>query len=167
MKSTRVARSECHRNPGLIHRAVHVFVLDGAGRIYLQKRAGSKDIQPGRWDTSVGGHLVPGESYEQGAAREMGRVIKPGGHLFVLDFSLPGNALVRAGYRFYLHRVMPAGGGLLTGKREAYEYLGGTIESFPSGKAMCALLDGCGFEETRCIPLSFGISSIYVARRSG
>jgi isopentenyldiphosphate isomerase len=67
----RAPRSECHRSPGLIHRAVHVFVLDGAGRIYLQKRAGNKDIQPGRWDTSVGGHLVPGESYEEGAAREM------------------------------------------------------------------------------------------------
>jgi isopentenyl-diphosphate delta-isomerase type 1 len=64
-------RSECHCNPALIHRAVHVFVFDGAGRIYLQKRAGNKDIQPGRWDTSVGGHLVPGESYPQGAAREM------------------------------------------------------------------------------------------------
>ena len=59
------------RSPELIHRAVHVFVRDGEGRIYLQKRAGNKDIQPGRWDTSVGGHLLPGESYEEGAAREM------------------------------------------------------------------------------------------------
>ena len=64
-------REECHRNPDLIHRAVHVMVLDGEGRIYLQKRAGNKDIQPGRWDSSVGGHLIPGEEYAAAAEREM------------------------------------------------------------------------------------------------
>ncbi len=67
----RAPRSLCHRDPGLIHRAVHVFVFDSDGRIYLQKRGHDKDIQPGRWDTSVGGHLAPGETYAQGAAREM------------------------------------------------------------------------------------------------
>jgi isopentenyldiphosphate isomerase len=65
------SRARCHGDRGLIHQAVHVFVVDPSGRIYLQKRAGGKDIQPGRWDTSVGGHLAPGESYEEGAAREM------------------------------------------------------------------------------------------------
>ena len=64
-------REECHRNPELMHRAVHVMVFDGEGRIYLQKRAGNKDIQPGRWDTSVGGHLIPGEEFPAAAEREM------------------------------------------------------------------------------------------------
>jgi len=67
----RAARAECHRNPALIHRAAHVVVLDGAGRLYLQKRSLSKDVQPGRWDTSVGGHLAPGEDFDEGARREM------------------------------------------------------------------------------------------------
>lgn len=67
----RATRRECHSNPGLIHRSVHVFVVDRKGRIYLQKRGSGKDIQPGRWDTSVGGHLLPGESFGEGAAREM------------------------------------------------------------------------------------------------
>lgn len=124
-------------------------------------------FEDGEFDAVTVGFGLRNMASWEGAAKEMGRVIKPGGHLIVLDFSLPGNALVRAGYRFYLHRVMPAVGGLLTGKRDAYEYLGGTIESFPSGEAMCALLDGAGFEGTRSEPLSFGISSIYVARRSG
>lgn len=64
-------RSECHRRPDLIHRAVHVVVMNPSGDIYLQKRSRSKDIQPGRWDTSVGGHLAPGEGFEEAAAREM------------------------------------------------------------------------------------------------
>ncbi len=64
-------RGECHGNPALVHRTAHVMVFDRAGRMLLQKRAASKDIQPGLWDTAVGGHLRPGESYEQAARREM------------------------------------------------------------------------------------------------
>lgn len=65
-------RAACHRNPALLHRVVHVLVRDAAGRLYLQKRARHKDIQPGKWDTSVGGHVQPGETTEQAARREMG-----------------------------------------------------------------------------------------------
>ena len=64
-------RSECHGNPQLIHRVAHVLVFDRLGRLLLQKRSMRKDVQPGRWDTSVGGHLDPGESYAEAAAREM------------------------------------------------------------------------------------------------
>lgn len=67
----RATRGECHRSPSLIHQSVHVIVIDPEGRVYLQKRGGNKDIQPGRWDSSVGGHLSPGESHDEGAAREM------------------------------------------------------------------------------------------------
>lgn len=64
-------RSECHGNPALIHRAVHVLVVNGDGALLLQKRSDLKDIQPGKWDTSVGGHLESGESYRDAAVREM------------------------------------------------------------------------------------------------
>jgi isopentenyldiphosphate isomerase len=64
-------RSACHGNPRLIHRTVHVVVRDGAGRLLLQKRARHKDIQPGRWDTAVGGHLQPGEDWAAAARREL------------------------------------------------------------------------------------------------
>ena len=65
------ARSACHGNPALVHRAVHVLVINAAGELLLQKRSAHKDIQPGKWDTSVGGHLEPGESYFAAALREM------------------------------------------------------------------------------------------------
>jgi isopentenyldiphosphate isomerase len=70
-------RREVHGNPELIHRSVHVLVLDSAekgahGKIFLQKRSADKDIQPGKWDTSVGGHVAPGESVLKAAKREMG-----------------------------------------------------------------------------------------------
>lgn len=64
------ARNECHGNPAFLHRAVHVMIEDSKGRIFLQKRSLEKDIQPGKWDTSVGGHLDQGESYLKAAVRE-------------------------------------------------------------------------------------------------
>ncbi len=65
------SREECHCNPTLLHRVSHVFVFNSINQLYLQKRSIHKDIQPGKWDTSVGGHLNPGETHEQAACREL------------------------------------------------------------------------------------------------
>jgi len=65
-------RRECHGNPALVHRTAHVVVFHPDGRILLQRRSMGKDIQPGKWDTAIGGHLAPGEDYEAAARREMG-----------------------------------------------------------------------------------------------
>lgn len=65
-------RSECHGNPELLHKSVHVVVFDSSGKkILLQKRSYNKDIQPGKWDTAVGGHVAAGESVEAAARREL------------------------------------------------------------------------------------------------
>ena len=65
-------RRECHGNPELLHHTAHVIVLHpDSGDVLLQKRSMSKDIQPGKWDTAVGGHLEVGESFEAGALREL------------------------------------------------------------------------------------------------
>lgn len=64
------SRAEIHNDPSLAHRAVHVFVMNKQGDLFFQKRSRTKRIQPGKWDTSVGGHVNPGESYEAAAARE-------------------------------------------------------------------------------------------------
>lgn len=66
-----VERSKAHGDNTLLHRAAHVFVFSGDGRLLLQKRAITKRIQPGKWDASVGGHLAAGEDYLTGARREL------------------------------------------------------------------------------------------------
>ena len=56
-----LARSEIHGNPELLHMVVHVLVFNAKGELLLQKRSMDKDVAPGRWDTSVGGHVNAGE----------------------------------------------------------------------------------------------------------
>ncbi len=98
------------------------------------------------------------------ALTEMRRQLKPGGHLLILDFSLPQN-LLRAPYRFYLHHVLPRIAGVMTGHKEAYDYLGDSIEAFPYGRNMIALLKECGFNGITAEPLNGGIASIYTAEK--
>jgi demethylmenaquinone methyltransferase/2-methoxy-6-polyprenyl-1,4-benzoquinol methylase len=97
-----------------------------------------------------------------GALREMGRVLNAGGHLLVLDFSLPGPPL-RGPYRLYLHHVLPVIAGLVTREKGAYEYLGDSIEQFPAGTKMLSLIEECGYGEAAWEPLTGGIVSLYTA----
>ncbi|MEM1084163.1 MAG: ubiquinone/menaquinone biosynthesis methyltransferase [Verrucomicrobiota bacterium] len=98
-------------------------------------------------------------NYES-ALKEMRRVLKPDGHLLVLDFSMPGPPL-RGPYQWYLHRVLPKLAGWLTRQADAYEYLGGSIEEFPMGEEMVALMGTCGFREVEADPVTFGVATIY------
>ena len=63
-------RGECHNGSKLLHPVVHLHVFNSAGQLYLQRRPAWKDIQPGKWDTAVGGHVDLGESVEQALRRE-------------------------------------------------------------------------------------------------
>lgn len=99
------------------------------------------------------------------AIGEMARVLRPGGHVLVLDFSLPSFPPIRAGYRFYLHHILPTVAACVTGNRGSYEYLGESIERFPSGTAMTQLIEANGFTLAQAKPLTFGIVSIYTATR--
>lgn len=93
--------------------------------------------------------------------KEIHRVLKKGGRLLILEFSLPANMLVRAGCLFYLRTLLPKLGGWISKNEKAYSYLNQTIESFPYGKAFCALLEEAHFTQVAANPLTFGIASLY------
>jgi demethylmenaquinone methyltransferase/2-methoxy-6-polyprenyl-1,4-benzoquinol methylase len=100
-----------------------------------------------------------------GAVREMSRVLKTGGHLLILDFSIPENETLARAYRYYLHRILPRLAGMITREKSAYDYMAESIEKFPRGGAMLALMNANGFREAACEPLTCGIVSLYTGRR--
>ena len=74
-------RKECHGGSMLLHLVVHLHVFNSKGDLFLQKRAMTKDVQPGKWDTSVGGHIDLNEEIEQALQREVRE------ELAIVDFS--------------------------------------------------------------------------------
>ena len=100
-----------------------------------------------------------------GALREIRRVLTVSGHLLVLDFSRPPRPMLRFLYRFYLRRILPLASAIITREKEAYQYLGASIENFPSDRAMCDLIEASGFKNATAEPLTGGIVTIYVAEK--
>lgn len=64
------SRGECHNGSMLLHPVVHLHIFNSRGELFLQKRPAWKDIQPGKWDTAVGGHVDLGENIQQALVRE-------------------------------------------------------------------------------------------------
>ena len=100
------------------------------------------------------------------ALQEMARVLRPGGVLLVMDFSLPEFASFEETLPPLSAHVLPRFAAAITGNKEAYEYLGSSIESFPRGRQMQELVKSSGFSDFSARPLCCGIASIYTARKS-
>jgi demethylmenaquinone methyltransferase/2-methoxy-6-polyprenyl-1,4-benzoquinol methylase len=96
---------------------------------------------------------------------ELGRVVRPGGAIALLDASRPDNAVLRAGHAVYFERVVPVIGGLLS-DRDAYAYLPKSLAYLPPAEEMLAMLRGAGFPSARRVQLSSGITQLYVGTRA-
>jgi len=96
---------------------------------------------------------------------EMSRVLTANSNLLVMEFSLPSMSILRKIYRFYLHRVLPIFGSLLTRKKTAYDYLGDSIEQFPGGEELVRLIEANGFRDGALEPLTGGIVTIYTGTK--
>jgi demethylmenaquinone methyltransferase/2-methoxy-6-polyprenyl-1,4-benzoquinol methylase len=105
------------------------------------------------------------ENLETGL-KEIYRVLKPGGTIAILEFSKPTQFPFKQLYHFYFTQVCPMLGSWITHDATAYEYLHRSVSVFPEGKSFLEILKRNGFKETICTPLTFGISSIYTAKKS-
>lgn len=90
------------------------------------------------------------------------RVLRKGGKLVVLEFSKPGMFPFKQLYQFYFKWILPKIGKLISRDQSAYTYLPDSVQAFPDGDAFLEVLKKPGFQQTKCKPLTLGISSIYL-----
>ena len=102
------------------------------------------------------------------AMAEFVRVLRPGGRVIVLEFSLPKNPLMRAGYNFYFKHIMPRTATLISGdKSGAYKYLPKSVNTFIDRAGMQAMMGEAGFEQMKLKALTFGIAVCYRGVKAG
>jgi len=104
------------------------------------------------------------ENLEKGL-QEMHRVLNDGGMALILEFSSPQKSPFKQLYNFYFTRILPRVGRLVSKDMEAYTYLPDSVSTFPSGNDFTEILEDAGFNNTRSIPLTFGIASIYTGEK--
>ncbi len=98
---------------------------------------------------------------------EMHRVLLPGGKGAIVEFSRPSIPVFKYLYRFYLHKILPIIGGMISGDTEAYVYLAESIQGFYSQEQVCDLLERCGFIEVDYKPMTLGIVTLYTCKKPG
>jgi demethylmenaquinone methyltransferase / 2-methoxy-6-polyprenyl-1,4-benzoquinol methylase len=97
------------------------------------------------------------------ACREIARVLRPGGMLVILEFSLPRSSALRNFYLWYFRRILPLIGRLISKHPSAYDYLPASVEAFPSPEEFSQQLREAGFGTVRAIALTFGVVYMFVA----
>ena len=98
----------------------------------------------------------------QQGLHEMWRILQPGGKMLILEFSRPQNFLIKPMYTFYLNRVLPKVAGMVSGDKEAYEYLASSIAKFYEPAELLTMMEKAGFSKSYCRPLTMGIVTLYI-----
>jgi demethylmenaquinone methyltransferase/2-methoxy-6-polyprenyl-1,4-benzoquinol methylase len=101
------------------------------------------------------------------ACREIARVLRPGGRLAVLEFSMPRLPLVRGAYTWYFRNVLPRIGRVVSRHDEAYTYLPASVGAFLTPDEFARLVGGAGFTSVRAVPLTLGVVYLYTAAKAG
>jgi demethylmenaquinone methyltransferase/2-methoxy-6-polyprenyl-1,4-benzoquinol methylase len=133
-------------------------------RIQLQLADSEKlPFQDNSYDAITAGFGVRNfEDLNKGLS-EMHRTLKKDGIVAILEPSEPTNFPLKQFYNLYFHHILPFIGGIISKDKNAYTYLPDSVSAFPSGKDFLTELDKVGFKESKHIPLTFGIVSLYIA----
>jgi demethylmenaquinone methyltransferase/2-methoxy-6-polyprenyl-1,4-benzoquinol methylase len=136
------------------------------GRIFLARGDATRlPVRTASLDAATVAFGIRNVEHPELALTEMHRALRLGGRLAILEFSVPASALVRAFYLPYFRHVLPRIGRLVSGHGSAYTYLPASVGSFIPPATMLGLLADRGFREAHATPLTFGIVTLYTARR--
>lgn len=94
--------------------------------------------------------------------KEMCRVLRSGGKVIILEFSMPERFPMKQLYKFYFRHILPTVGGWISGNKDAYVYLPESVMKFPQGNAFLKIMAECGFTQVQQRKLTFGIASLYI-----
>ncbi len=105
------------------------------------------------------------ENLEKGL-KDMCRVTKPGGTCVVMEFSKPKTPVIKQLYWLYNRTILPLIGKIVSKDSAAYTYLPESVMAFPEGDDFLEIFEKSGFSQSKCIPLTFGICSIYIGKKN-
>ena len=140
---------------------------DGANRAlpFVEGDALSLPFADGEFDAVTIAFGLRNLASVEGGIDELLRVTRPGGAVFVLEFSRPVVPGFRGLFNFYFTRVLPRVGGLVSGSRGAYEYLPDSVSRFPDQERLAAMMRAAGFERVAYQNLTGGIAALHTGTR--
>ena len=133
--------------------------------VFIEASAEELPLASESIDTVMVAYGVRNFSDRQKALREMYRVLRPGGRLFVLEFSTPHGFMFKGLYRFYFRRWVPIVGGVVSKSRSAYEYLPRSVYAFPEGEAFLQELKEAGFASEFERRMTGGVVTLYASAK--
>ncbi len=149
---------EIGRNKIQARKFEHFITLEPGEAEHLRFESGSFDLVMAAFGVRNFTNLELG-------LKEFYRVLHAGGNALILEFSKPKQFPIKQIFRFYSRYFLPFLGGVISNNRAAYKYLQSTIAEFPDGEEFCAILRSAGFAEVTYLPQTFGITSIYIAKK--
>ena len=104
------------------------------------------------------------ENLEKGLT-DMNRVTKPGGTCLIVEFSKPKTPIIKQLYWLYNSTILPLIGKIISKDKAAYSYLPESVKAFPEGNDFLKVFEKAGFTETKSVPLTFGICTVYIGKK--
>jgi demethylmenaquinone methyltransferase / 2-methoxy-6-polyprenyl-1,4-benzoquinol methylase len=127
----------------------------GTGNVY------SLDLKDNTFDAAIIAFGIRNvQDYKKGIS-EMGRVVKKGGKVVILEFTTMQNPVVKPFYRFYITKVLPFVGEVISGKKGAYKYLPDSMLSFPAPDRLKEIMEEAGLRDVEYHSLTFGITTVH------